>query len=261
MIADFLNGARYLGEGFRIIRQPGLRRFVAIPLAINVVIFASLTILAYHYYSLIVDWLTPDFLEVWRDYWWISWLVGVIEMFLWLIFGTAVVIVLAYTFTLIANFIAAPFNSLLAEKVQHHLTGTLQESNNSISHVLKSIPKTLVSEIHKLIYLLLWMIPLVILSFIPLVNVISPLVWFAFGAWMLALEYLDYPMGNNNYRFGQFKRFMKLRRGLALGFGGGALLMTSIPVVNLLAMPVAVAAATSMWVDRLSLEAVPVGET
>jgi CysZ protein len=261
MIADFLSGTRYLGEGFRIIRQPGLRRFVAIPLAINVVIFASLTILAYHYYSLVVDWFTPEFLAAWKDYWWIGWLVGIVEILLWLIFGTAVLIVLAYTFTLIANFIAAPFNSLLAEKVEHHLTGTLPESNHSISHVFRSIPKTMVSEIHKLIYLLLWMIPLAILSIIPLVKVISPLGWFIFGAWMLALEYLDYPMGNNDYRFGQIKRFMKLHRGLALGFGGGALLMTSIPVVNLLAMPVAVAGATSMWVNRLSLEAVPAGET
>ena len=95
------------------------------------------------------------------------------------------------------------------------------------------------------------MIPLLILSIIPLFNLISPVAWFAFGAWMLALEYVDYPMGNHNYRFRQIKRFMHSKRSLAVGFGGGVTLMTAIPIVNLFAMPVAVAAATSLWVEEL----------
>ncbi len=255
MIADFFSGARYLGQGFRIIRQPGLRRFVAIPLAINVVIFFGLIWMGYHYYSLLVEWLAPDFLDSWKDSWWIGWLITLFEFFLWLIFGATVLIVLTYTFTLIANFVAAPFNSLLAEKVEHYLTGTPQQSNDSIPHVLKSFPKTLASEIHKLVYMVAWMIPLAILSMIPLINILSPLAWLAFGAWMLALEYLDYPMGNNNYRFGQIKVFLKSRRGLAMGFGGTTTLITAIPLINLFAMPVAVAAATAMWVDRLAKEA------
>ena len=255
MIADFFTGARYLGQGLQIIRQPGLRRFVAIPLSINVIIFMTLIAVGYHYYSAAIDWLTPDFIADWQDVWLIGWLVGMLEFFLWLLFGALVLIVMTYTFTLLANFIAAPFNSLLAEKVEHHLSGTMAQSNDSISHVIKSIPKTLASELNKLIYLLLWMTPLLILSLIPGLNIIAPVAWFAFGAWMLMLEYLDYPMGNHEFRFGQIKTFMQPRRSLAMGFGGGVTLMTAIPIVNLIAMPVAVAGATAMWVERLSDEA------
>lgn len=260
MIADFLSGARYLGQGVQIIRQPGLRRFVAIPLAINIVIFMGLIVLGYHYYVLIIDWLMPDFLDSWKDYWLIGWLIALMEIFLWTIFGAAVLVVLTYTFSLIANFIAAPFNSLLAEKVEHYLTGTLRESNESFSHLIKSVPNMLASEFHKLIYVLKWIIPLALISVVPVVNVISPFVWLAFGAWMLTLEYLDYPMGNNRYRFGQIKNFMGSHRGLAMGFGGCTTLMTAIPVINFIAMPVAVAGATSMWVGRLSREAERAGD-
>ncbi|TNF00018.1 MAG: sulfate transporter CysZ, partial [Gammaproteobacteria bacterium] len=36
---NFFRGLGYLGEGFRLIRQPGLRLFVLIPLVINIVLF------------------------------------------------------------------------------------------------------------------------------------------------------------------------------------------------------------------------------
>ena len=35
-------GARYLFEGFRLLRHPRIRPFVALPLVVNTVIFASL---------------------------------------------------------------------------------------------------------------------------------------------------------------------------------------------------------------------------
>ncbi|MEZ5582290.1 MAG: hypothetical protein R3F37_05475 [Candidatus Competibacteraceae bacterium] len=43
--------------------------------------------------------------------------------------------------------------------------------------------------------------PLLVLFVIPGVNVIAPLLWLVFGAWMLALQYADYPMGNHGLRF------------------------------------------------------------
>jgi len=252
MIAEFFNGARRLGYGFTLIREPALRRFVAIPLAINVMIFIGLIAAGLYYYGLLLDWLTPDFIIEWKQVWLIGWLIGLLELFLWLFFGAAVLIVLTYTFTLLANFIAAPFNSLLAEKTEHHLRGDVAQSNASLAHVLRSTPRTMASELHKLIYLLLWMIPLLLVSWVPLLNLATPFLWFAFGAWMLALEYLDYPMGNHDYRFGEVKVFLQSRRAMALGFGGGITLMTAIPIVNLIAMPVSVCAATSIWVNELS---------
>ena len=39
---NFFRGLGYLGEGFRLIRQPGLRLFVIIPLVINILLFGLL---------------------------------------------------------------------------------------------------------------------------------------------------------------------------------------------------------------------------
>jgi CysZ protein len=43
---------------------------------------------------------------------------------------------------------------------------------------------------------------------------------------------------------------------LSYGFGGSSLLMTMIPFLNFLAMPVSVAGATAMWVGELREQAI-----
>jgi CysZ protein len=68
---------------------------------------------------------------------------------------------------------------------------------------------------------------------------------------MLAVEYLDYPMGNHGLSFSEQRRRLRRRPMLSLSFGAGVLLLMLIPGLNFLAMPAAVAGATALWVDRL----------
>jgi CysZ protein len=69
---------------------------------------------------------------------------------------------------------------------------------------------------------------------------------------MLALEYIDYPMGNHGVLFAEQRRQLRQRPMLALGFGMTVAVLTFIPILNFLAMPVAVAGATRLWVRCLS---------
>ena len=63
-------------------------------------------------------------------------------------------------------------------------------------------------------------------------------------------------MGNHNVVFAEQKRLLSRRRGLALGFGGAVMIMSSIPVINFFAMPVAVAGATLLWTEQLNPDSV-----
>ena len=85
----------------------------------------------------------------------------------------------------------------------------------------------------------------------PVVGAVTPVLWFAFGAFMLAMEYLDHPMDNRGFAFKQKLHILRQRRGLSLGFGGTVTLLTALPLVNLIVMPAAVAGATALWVDEL----------
>lgn len=90
-----------------------------------------------------------------------------------------------------------------------------------------------------------------ILFLIPGVNLGAPVIWFIFSAWMLSLEYGDYPMGNHDISFAEQKKRVAKKRFLNLGFGGAVSVATMTPILNFLVMPAAVAGATAMWVENL----------
>jgi len=241
MIKEFTRGASYVLRGFKLIRTPRILRFVLIPLLVNIVLFAGLIAYGINEFAQLTEWLL-SFLPEWLT--WLKWL-------LWPVFALIAMLFVFYLFTPIANLIGAPFNSLLAEKLELHLNGEQPASDQAWSQLIRDIPKTLISELNKLGYLLLWTIPLLILLMIPGLNLLAPFVWFIFGAWMLALEYCDYPMANHHLEFRKVRRVLKQHKPLGLGFGSAVLLVTTIPVINFLAMPVAVAGATALWVEHL----------
>ena len=118
MSNSFTQGAGYVLTGLRWLPKAGLRGFVAMPLLINSVLFGG------------GIWLGASQLERldravqgWLPEWlaWLHWL-------LWLLFVLTVLVVVFYTFSLVANLLAAPFNGLLAERVEKmvHPDGRVQ---------------------------------------------------------------------------------------------------------------------------------------
>ncbi len=244
MIAEFLAGVRYVLRGFALLRRPGLRRFIAIPLLINTLLFAAA---AWWGWRLLEDHVLGG-LPGWLQ--WLTWIIAPL-------FSVAILLVVFYTFTLLANLIGAPFNSLLAEKVEALQGGKTPEGSAGLTALAGEAAKSVFSELRKLLYLALWSLPLLLLFVIPGVNAAAPFLWFAFSAWMFTLEYIDCPMGNHGHGFGRQRALLKRHRWLAWGFGSAMLAMTLIPVLNFFAMPVGVIGATLMWTERLRSETSP----
>lgn len=239
---NLLQGLSYLGQGLSLIRQPGLRRYAVLPIIINTLVFSALGWWLWHRFGLWLENL--PLMDRWGD----IWLISMIQSILRFVFGAALFLISLFSFTLIANLIAAPFNSLLAEKVEFRLRGT-QPPATTITDVIRSVPKTIGSELRKFLYLCLWLIPLALLYFVPLIQTVAPVLTLMFGAWMFAIEYLDYPMGNHGYGFKQVRSTARGHRGTSIGFGMAVTALTAIPLINLVAMPIAVAAASALWVD------------
>jgi CysZ protein len=247
----FVSGINYFLRGFKLINLPGVRRFVVIPLTINIVLFTAALWFGISY---IDGWLTQiqnHFKGSFTG--WLEWVNTLIEWVSWVLIPLFILVYLAiafYTFTLFANLIAAPFNSLLAEKIEAHLSGKPPTTGGNMMDMLKDIGGSILSELRKLLYFALRAIPLLILFLIPVVNIAAGFLWFVFSAWMLAIEYSDYPMGNHDMRFPHQRQTLRQNRMFALGFGTATVTATMIPFVNFFAMPVAVAASTAMWVDH-----------
>ena len=255
MLTDFLRGITYVPQGFQLLTARGLRRFVLLPIAINVLVFAGLFWWGAESFHTLLMWLLPPatpaehsgmFSQV------LIFLEGTIRWLLWPIFLLAAVVVMFYTFTALANLIGSPFNSLLAARVEQHATGKApQETPSGAAFVVEALT-AITDELRKIAYFALLGIPLMILFIVPVVQIVAPFLWGLFGAWIIALEYVDYPLGNRGVPFREQRRMTHEHRLLHLGFGAGVLCMTIIPFVNLVAMPTAVIGATLLQADLRS---------
>lgn len=103
-----LSGPQYLREGLKLVLSPGLRLFVLLPLAINLILFVALIGFAIDQFS---GWLASlmGSLPSWLSF---------LDFLLWPLFVILLLLMVFFTFTLLANIIAAPFNGFLAEKVE-----------------------------------------------------------------------------------------------------------------------------------------------
>jgi len=233
------SGMHYLLQGLGLIRRPGLRRYVIVPLLVGILCFGGAILGLGFWLDGLIDALLGR-LPAWLD--WLRYL-------LWPLFALSSVLVVFYGFSILTNLLAAPFNGMLAEAVEQHLTGRPIDTGGWRA-LARDIAPSLLSELRKLLYFALRALPLGILFLIPGINVAAPFIWGLFSAWMLAIEYLDYPMANHWLHFGAQRRLLRGNRLLAYGFGGGTLLLTMVPVLNFIAMPAAVAGATALWVGE-----------
>lgn len=244
MKGNLFTGAGYFTKGLSLIWKPGIRPFTLWPLLITLVVFITLATVGINYFDIMMERFLPS-----GDSWWATGL----RYVLWPLMALTFLLIWYFTFTVIANLIGAPFNGMLAERVEAHLRGDAYQPFDSGSFIREIVP-ALVNELGKISYFLLWVIPLVILFVIPVVNLAAPFLWAYFMAWMLSLEYADYPMDNNGIRFKQVRQSLAQRRLTSMGFGGTATLCSFIPFLNLLVMPAAVAGATLYWVRELKTE-------
>jgi len=225
-------------DGLSLVLKPGIRQYAVWPMVINAVLFVLLTALAITSVGDLIDWML-SYLPGWLDF---------LRYILWPLLALTAMVTLVLVFSLLANLVAAPFNAALAAAVELHLGGVQSQSGLKV----KGSVALVMNEVRKILYFLLWAIPLLILFVIPVVNIAAPFIWLLFGAWMMCVEYFDYPMGNHDFVFAEQKKRMKQQRMLSLAFGGSIAFAMMVPLLNFIVMPVAVAGATKLWVEDLS---------
>ncbi|MGL1958680.1 MAG: sulfate transporter CysZ [Colwellia sp.] len=236
------NGAGYFFKGFELIRIKGIRRFVFIPLFINTIFFSVAFYFMFieleHYMTIIMNWLPS----------WLDWL----SQLLWPLAVITLLVIFSFIFSTAANWLAAPFNGLLSEKVEALLLSkkSLYQAapKGKATDIIKDIPRTLAREWTKLRYylpraigffILLWLLP-----------VVGQILWFLFISWMMAIQYKDYPFDNHKIPFAVMKQALQARKGLSYSFGITVALFAMLPIINLIVMPVAICGATALWVDH-----------
>ncbi len=236
-----INGLSYLSRAARLITHPQLRWFVLVPLIINLVLFIAVTSLLIQQFGTAMEWMM-GYVPSWLDF--LAWI-------LWVIVAGLVLVIYGYSFSMITNIIAAPFYGILAEKTEILVSGKGPEPES----LLAMVPRTLGRELMKLWYFILRgigiMVLVLVLSFLPLVNLLAPVIGFLWGAWSMAIQYVDYPADNNQLTFTNTRKRLWQRKYSSFSLGSLVMLGTMVPLLNIFIMPIAVVAGTLFWTDEL----------
>ncbi|GGY75362.1 sulfate transporter CysZ [Cellvibrio zantedeschiae] len=227
-------------EGLSLIFSKGFRRFIFIPLLLNLLIFIALSSVALDYAQALFS-----NLETYLPHWllWLKWL-------LWPLLVLITLIVYAYCFNLITTIIAAPFLGLLAEKIEAHITRNIPAEETLAS----LIPRTFKREFTKLIYFVprSLAIGLIIfmLIFLPGANFLGVLIGGLWGSWCLALQFCDYAADNHQLPFTMVRQQLGQQKISSFMFGGLVLAGSMTPFLNIVITPLAVAAGTIYWTRK-----------
>lgn len=227
-------GPSCLARGARLAGAKPLRPFVWGPLAVSFVVIAVLLSLGHAALQDARAWLaslTPD---------WLDWLDDVLAP----VFYVLGVIAAGWTLGFLAALLASPFLGALSARAEHEAFGTGPSNDETLG---LGIVRTLVREGRKLAYHLPRLLGVFVLTLIPFVNVAAPFLWIAFGAWMLAVQFVDYAAENRGLDFRETVALLRANRAAAFGFGAPVALLLAVPFAAVVVIPAAVCGGALLW--------------
>lgn len=219
-------------RGFALTKAPATRAYVLGPVLTSLVVVCALLFVGYSYIRDAVAWVM-GFIPSWLAF---------IEVILAPLFYVVGVLAGGWLFGLVATIVASPFLGLLSARAEACEFGdgpTFEEG------IPSAIASTLKRELRKLAYALprLLLVLLVSIALSP----IAPLIWYAFGAWIAALEFIDFAPENRGAPLQDTLDFMRSNRAPVLVFGGLTAFFLAIPIVNVFVIPAAVCGGAVLW--------------
>jgi CysZ protein len=243
-----LSAPGYLLEGFRLLRRPGLRRFVILPVLGNLVIFVAAAFAIFYGLDTALDRWLPE------GYAWLRVIVFPLVALVLIAIGM-------FAFTLLAIVLMSPFLGRLAAAVETLLDGAPPEApGEGWWRDLRDLRDGVLVELRRLGYAALCLGGVLLIGLLPVVNLIAPPLGFAVSGWLLAGEYAGNPLGNRRWTLAQQLGLLRRHRLRVLAFGSTSFALTLVPLLNLVVIPASVIGMTLLCRDLLAREQALAGQ-
>jgi CysZ protein len=242
MIKNIIKGLQVYTGAYGLISKLKLWKYFVIPMLISLVVFTLIFVSAYG---------LSDNLGAWIANIWI-WETGKVTFTTISTFIGGMVIfaigLMLYKHIIMA--LASPFMSPVSEKIEAYYTGQPAVNHNN-SSFFEQLLRAIKISIRNLSKELLYTIPILLLKFIPIVNIFSTALLFLVQAYYAGFANMDYTL-ERHLSYKDSVAFIRKNRGLAIGNGIGFLLLLLIPVVGIiLVLPLSVTSASVISVDLL----------
>ena len=245
MIKNIALGIKAYSGAFGLISKLKLWKYFAIPMLISfltaVLIFGS----AYSLSDNVGEFISKVWIWNWgkETFSTISNFIG----------GLIIIVIGLILFKHIIMALSAPFMSPVSEKIEAHLTG-IPENTKKDTTFLQQLGRGIKVNGRNLIMELLLTMPILLLKFIPVVNIFSTILLFLMQAYYAGFGNMDYTL-ERHFNYKESVRFVRTHKGLAIGNGIVFILFLLIPLIGvILVLPLSVTAATLKTVEALQLK-------
>lgn len=252
------NGATYPFRALiTFIKNPELIKYIVIPIIVNLVVAIALYSGLLYFGWQIVDgvqgdvtiWLNQviDSLPQWLGFisYGVAGLIVVLRFFL-------VIILLIATGFLLTQFgvlLGAPWYGQLSEKLEKYRTGKVELIELNI---VSDLGRAVLYELKKLVLIALVGIPLLLINFLPGIGTaVSTVGSLALTTIIVALDFLDSCLERRRLKFRQKLRIVFKTLPASGSFGLVCLGLISLPLINLVTIPLCVASGTLFICDHL----------
>lgn len=242
MFKNIINAIKAYFGTFKLISKLGLWKYFAIPILISVITGLTFVTLVYFFSSNLGAFIARVWVWEWgsETFTTISTYIG----------GLLILVLGLILYKHIVMALSAPFMSPVSEKVEAHLLGETNHVHRNTSFA-QQLSRGIRINVRNLIRELLFMIPLLILSFIPVVGIIGTILIFLIQAYYIGFGNMDYTM-ERHFGYKESIQFVRKHRGTAIGNGIVFVLMLFIPILGfIITLPISVVAASTETVKIL----------
>ncbi len=260
----FVAGATYpLQALVFLFNTPKLWRSVVLPILLNGVVGIALYIglllpgwEAVNRWSsglpvLISQWIAGLPIQVNR---WLLWLPStaffIDDMLRWLL---AIVLFITIGLLLVqfGAILGAPWYGNLAEQTEQLRLGRLPEIKPGLGRAIQDIWRAIGFQIKKLVLMLVAGAVLLGLGLIPGMTPIVSICWIGLGSILVCLDFLDPPLERRRFKFRHKLAWLGRTFPVSASFGWVCLVLVSIPLLNLLVVPLCIIAGTLFCCDHI----------
>ena len=242
MFKNIIKGLQAYSGGFALISKLKLWRYFAIPILISLIVFIVIISAAYGWSDTLGDWMA----KVWVWEWGKSAFTTIGSI----IGGLVIIVIGLILFKHIIMALSAPFMSPVSEKIEAYITQSEQITSRETSFMSQLWRGIRINGRNLLMELVLT-IPILLLKFIPVVNIFSTILLFMVQAYYAGFGNMDYTL-ERHFSYRESIAFVKKHRGLSIGNGIGFLLLLLIPFIGVvLVLPLSVTAASVSTVKAL----------
>jgi CysZ protein len=149
--------------------------------------------------------------------------------------------------------LGAPWYARLSAQLELLRLGQLPpEAGTGTAAALRDLGRAVSFELKKLLLVAVVALLLVLVNLLPVAGtIISTAGWIALGVVIACLDFFDYPLERRLLSFRGKLGVIRQAMPASAGFGLVCLGLVSIPLVNLLSIPVCVVAGTLFFCDQI----------